>query len=203
MTRSPDFQYAQRWPVIGKQFPDTLSSELIEQLDQRDRDLEDYLPGVEPGAINSVALWGSGGSYYIPFDETNPVNSDFTERADSGSGSDWTLTDRTYLTVPAGIYLVTGQARFLANPGSTAVTLGLVVTAGFNQYLSSETVVADEDDPEVYLSLATPLYLSTEGDIYLGAVVFSGGDVGIPTQSFRDRTLCVMQLSTSAYSLLV
>lgn len=44
---SPKFQFLQRWSQIGELFKPKMSSEMIELLDQRDRDLEDYLTGAE------------------------------------------------------------------------------------------------------------------------------------------------------------
>ena len=44
-SRNLPFEFAERWPQLGQRMD--LSSEVVELLDRRDRDLEDYLAGAE------------------------------------------------------------------------------------------------------------------------------------------------------------
>lgn len=55
-TQNNPFEYVQRWPFLSPFFPEGLPTELTEHLDQRDRDLEDFLSGV--GGVLGVIDYG-------------------------------------------------------------------------------------------------------------------------------------------------
>ena len=57
-TQPLPFEYAQRWPFLKEFFPEPLSDELVEQMDQRDRDLEDFLVSV--GGVLGIIDHGDG-----------------------------------------------------------------------------------------------------------------------------------------------
>lgn len=70
-SRFHPFEYLQRYPQIGKLLEPEISDNNIEILDQRDRDLEDYLAG----AIRPVKTFNLNGPleaidsdiYYVPY----------------------------------------------------------------------------------------------------------------------------------------
>jgi hypothetical protein len=53
-TRYNPFTYLQRWPQVAKEFDSPLGSALIEMLDTRDRDLEDFLGTLKTAAAGVV-----------------------------------------------------------------------------------------------------------------------------------------------------
>jgi len=194
------FEFNERWRDLRKNPALKMSNEAALMLEQRDRDLEDYLAGLPgPGGLNGVALFG--GYTDLSFSEGANIDATWQERLDFGAGASWPLygPGNKYLTVPAGTYQITGNAEFSVSPGTTEVTIGLrVFSQSWSAPVSSQTIVAAEDDPALYMSVAGGVYNNANGnDIYMNAYVFTGGDVSIPTQSLRDRSLVVIQLSES------
>ncbi len=54
-TKNLPFQFLQRWPQLTREFAEPLSDPLIELLDNRDRDLEDFL-GTLGGGVPTIDL---------------------------------------------------------------------------------------------------------------------------------------------------
>jgi hypothetical protein len=73
-TRLNPFTYLQRWPQVAKEFEPGLAAALVELLDNRDRDLEDFLGSI-PGESQTFQPWESSAPVVVSESDPYPVQS--------------------------------------------------------------------------------------------------------------------------------
>lgn len=150
-------------------------------------------PACTPGATNSASFWGRAAQSFY---EGVSVQATWLERANSGSGSSWVLTGTT-LRVPAGVYQITSSCTVQGSAVVSDVRVGWQIFPGNNGWSANSDVLFPGADSQLDLSVGGVLYGAVPFNIFAVALVYTGGDPGFPTQSLRDRSLCVVQLTTS------
>lgn len=124
------FSFAQRWTEMHKK-TQGIDAETAEMLEQRDRDLEDFLSGIETGGLSGEALF-VGPVYGGSIDYEDTWNAGYTF---------WDTTYETELNTPPdfGLYLVIAR---MAAAGTG--TLNLHVASGWSTSTSTDLILDDK-----------------------------------------------------------